>query len=347
MDEVRRDGPVLNRFKRVQPKVVSVSGMDLTKWHLLPGKTMPLIIEPNMPEVDLLEWAKNSRAWLEKKLSVYGALLFRGFGVRSAVDFERVGTSLVGDLYGDYGDLPRQIEADKIYSSTPYPSDKTILFHNESSHTPRWPAKQLFCCIQNSVTGGETPLVDCRQVYERLEPQLRDRFEERGLLYLRSFTEGLDVSWKEFFRTDVRSEVERKCRESEIGYQWIGADDLRISQRAPAVLTHPKTGEKVFFNQVQLHHSSCLEPEVRASLTSLFIEEQLPRDVRYGDGMPIEDSVISRILHLYWDLAVSAPWEEGDVLMLDNMLVAHARNPYEGPRKILVAMGEMVDLASL
>jgi alpha-ketoglutarate-dependent taurine dioxygenase len=347
MGQLREDGPVLNRFKRVQPKSVSVSQMDLIKCHLLPGKKMPLIIEPNMPEIDLPEWAKNSHTWLEKELSIYGALLFRGFGVRSAVAFERFCTSVVGDLYGDYGDLPRQIEADKIYSSTPYPSDKTILFHNESSHTPRWPAKQLFCCIQNAVSGGETPLVDCRKVYEGLEPQLRDRFEERGLLYLRSFTEGLDVSWKEFFRTDDRSEVERKCQESGIGYQWNGADDLRISQRAPAVLTHPKTGEKVFFNQVQLHHASCLEPELRASLSSLFTEDQLPRDVRFGDGTPIEDTVISGILHLYWDLAVSAPWEEGDVLMLDNMLVAHARNPYEGSRKILVAMGDMVDSASL
>jgi hypothetical protein len=27
--------------------------------------------------------------------------------------------------------------------------------------------------------------------------------------------------------------------------------------------------------------------------------------------------------------------------MLDNMLVAHSRNPFVGPRKIVVAMGEM------
>jgi alpha-ketoglutarate-dependent taurine dioxygenase len=346
MEQQPSKGAVLDRFRRA-PKAVSVSDIELVKWHLAPGTKMPLIIEPNMPEVDLHEWARDNRPWIEKELLTHGALLFRGFGVRSAAAFERFCTAVAGDLYGDYGDLPRQVEADKIYSSTPYPPDKTILFHNESSHTPRWPAKQFFCCLQKSVTGGETPLVDCRQVYERMDPALRDQFEERGLLYLRGFTEGLDVSWKEFFRTEDRSEVERKCRESGIGYQWLGVDDLRISQRAPAVLKHPKTGEKIFFNQVQLHHSSCLEPELRASLSSLFSADQLPRDVRYGDGTPIEDSVVSGILALYWDLAVSAPWEEGDVVMLDNMLVAHARTPYEGPRKILVAMGEMVDAASV
>jgi alpha-ketoglutarate-dependent taurine dioxygenase len=40
-----------------------------------------------------------------------------------------------------------------------------------------------------------------------------------------------------------------------------------------------------------------------------------------------------------WDNAISFRWERGDVLLLDNYLVAHGRNPYEGPRKILVAMG--------
>src|SRR4029078_2188061 len=100
--------------------------------------------------------------------SVHGVLLFRGFGVRSAAAFERFCTSGVEDLYGEYGDLPRQGEACKIYSSPPYPADKTILFHNESSHTPSWPAKQFFCCIQKSLTGGGTHVRACRQSSDTL-----------------------------------------------------------------------------------------------------------------------------------------------------------------------------------
>jgi alpha-ketoglutarate-dependent taurine dioxygenase len=50
---------------------------------------------------------------------------------------------------------------------------------------------------------------------------------------------------------------------------------------------------------------------------------------------------------VYWDTAVSFPWREGDVLMNDNMLVAHARNPYQGERKIVVAMAEMVTIDSV
>ena len=98
----------------------------------------------------------------------------------------------------------------------------------------------------------------------------------------------------------------------------------------------------VFFNQLQLHHVSCLQPEVRKSLLSMVKEEDLPRNVYYGDGSPIEDSVLQEIQEIYWKLAVSFQWQPGDVLMLNNMLTAHARNPFVGQRKIVVAMGEMM-----
>jgi hypothetical protein len=39
--------------------------------------------------------------------------------------------------------------------------------------------------------------------------------------------------------------------------------------------------------------------------------------------------------------------ERGEVLLVDNMLVAHARYPYSGPRKILVAMGDTTTTAEL
>jgi alpha-ketoglutarate-dependent taurine dioxygenase len=98
-----------------------------------------------------------------------------------------------------------------------------------------------------------------------------------------------------------------------------------------------------FFNQIQLHHIACLDAETRNSLLSLFKMEDLPRNVYYGDGTPIEDSVMEEIGELYWKLCITAPWQNGDMMMLDNMLTSHARLPYEGPRKIAVAMGDMID----
>ena len=97
----------------------------------------------------------------------------------------------------------------------------------------------------------------------------------------------------------------------------------------------------VFFNQIQLHHISFLEPSIQESLLSLFGEENLPRNVYYGDGSPIEKSVIDEITEVYQRLKVTFSWNKGDILMLDNMLTVHSRNPYIGYRKILVAMGEI------
>ncbi|HEY9300097.1 MAG TPA: TauD/TfdA family dioxygenase, partial [Phormidium sp.] len=229
----------------------------------------------------------------------------------------------------------------KVYGSTPYPADKAILFHNESSHLHRWPLKIWFFCVQPAEQGGETPIVDCRKVYQLLDPKLIEKFTQKQLVYVRNYTDGLDVSWQEFFRTTDKAVVEDYCRQAAIEFEWKENNGLKTKKIRPAVTKHPKTGEMVFFNQLPLHHVSCLDPAVRASLVSVFGEENLPRNVYYGDGTPIEDSVIEEIQAAYQKAAVTFPWQAGDILMLDNMLAAHSRNPFTGYRKIVVAMGEM------
>src|ERR1039457_2122019 len=143
-------------------------------------------------------------------------------------------------------------------------------------------------------------------------------------MYVRNFSEGIDVPWQDFFHTDVKAEVEQTCADAGMSCEWNELG-LRVRQLAKAVRTHPRTGERIFFNQVQLHHASCLDPETRTALRQLFADEDLPRNVCFGDGMPIADEVIAR----------------------DNMLVEHARRPFAGERKILVAMGEMVHASDL
>lgn len=314
--------------------------------ELVPGRRLPLLIEPAVSDFDVVAWARSYRDRLEERLTEHGAVLLRGCGVTTVARFEELARVICPDLYGEYGDLPMAQGGEKVYQSTPYPPDKTILFHNESSHMHRWPLRQMFFCVQPSHEGGETPIVDCRELYRTLPSTLIRRFAEKHLLYVRNFTEGLDVSWQDFFRTSDRSLVEDYCRRAGIGFEWT-PQGLRTWQTAVAVTLHPRSGEPIFFNQLQLHHSFCLEPELRESLEMLFAPEDFPRNVYYGDSSPIDDSVMAEVSDAYWSIAVSFPWHAGDVLLLDNMLVAHARNPYVGPRKIVVAMGEMFALADL
>jgi alpha-ketoglutarate-dependent taurine dioxygenase len=328
------------KFKGVTARPVSLEQNELVK-VVGQRQDFPLLLQPTVAGVGLAQWAEANVDFIESRLSEAGALLFRGFDVTSVSSFERIAQSLCPSLHDGYGDLPREEVSGKVYGSTPYPAEQAILFHNESSHLNRWPLKIFFFCVKPAQSGGETPLADCRKIYQLLDPGIRELFERKGLMYVRNFTEGLDVSWQEFFRTADRAEVEDHCRRSGVDFEWHGDNGLRIRQARQAVATHPKTGAPVFFNQIQLHHVSCLEPATRASLLSLFGEENLPRQIYFGDGSPIEDAVVSEIKELYWSAASKFRWQEGDILMLDNMLTAHARLPYVGRRKIVVAMGEM------
>ncbi|HEX8149207.1 MAG TPA: amino acid adenylation domain-containing protein [Pyrinomonadaceae bacterium] len=343
----RREDAKFSRLRSVRPKAVGHSPASLvTKEYLPAGEALPVVLRPAVADIEARDWAAGSREFVEAELLKHGAVLFRGFSLAGVSEFEGFASAIYPDLFGNYGDLPREGVSDRVYKSTPYPSDQAILFHNESSHMRRWPLKLWFFCVKAAATGGETPIVDCRRIYQLLDPDLLRRFAERGLMYVRNFVEGVDVSWREFFKTEDRAEVEERCRRSGIEFEWR-PDGLRTREVCRAVARHPKTGEMVFFNQLQLHHISCLERETQANVRALFREEDYPRNVYYGDGSPIEDEVVARVREVYERCAVRFPWREGDVLMLDNMLTAHGRSPFTGERKITVAMGELIDGAEL
>lgn len=328
-------------------------GVDLASFNpvketpLSDSELLPLVVEPAADGVDLADWIRSNHQYVDDKLSRHGGILFRGFGLVGAGDFERVAGSICRELFSEYGDLPREDVGGKVYTSTPYPETKSILYHNESSHLSSWPSRINFFCVTVAKEGGATPIVDCRKVYHALDPRVRERFETQGLLYVRNFSQGLDVSWQRFFGTDDREAVEAACHRTGMTCEWTGADDLRVKQRCRAVLRHPKTGEMSFFNQVQLHHVHCLDAELRQSLLSIFRPDDMPRTVSYGDGSPIEDGVMDHVGETYEKFAIRFQWKEGDLVSLDNMLVAHARDPYVGPRKIVVALGDMVNGAEL
>ncbi len=342
-EQTQRQKVNFKKFKSIKPKAVTLPQKQLIKTSFLqPEQSLPLVIEPDSDEIDLADWASSHRELIETHLLKHGAILFRGFNLNSASEFETVANAIHPNLFGEYGDLPREGVSGKVYGSTPYPPDKAILFHNESSHLHRWPLKIWFFCVQPAQQGGETPILDCRKIYQLLNPKLREKFEEKQLMYVRNYIDGLDVSWQDFFHTTDKAEVENYCRQAGMEFEWLENNGLKTRKIRPAVAKHPKTGELVFFNQLQLHHVSCLDSGVRQSLLSLFGEDKLPRNVYYGDGTPIEDSVMEEIGAIYQENQISFPWQKGDILMLDNMLTSHGRNTYVGSRKIVVAMGELI-----
>lgn len=329
-----------DRLRGIKPKSVGLSEEALVETgSLQPGNALPLLVRPAVEGVDLAAWAGDHGELIERWLLEHGGVLFRGFGISTVSAFDRLTQAISSDQleYKERSTPRTQLEG-RIYTSTEYPAHQHITYHNEFSYSLTWPMKIAFCCVTAPEQGGETPIADSREVYRRLDPVLREAFERQGVMYVRNYGVGVDLSWQEAFQTEDRAAVEEHCRHAPMEHEWLEGDRLRTRAVRAAVATHPVTGDVVWFNQAHLFHASNLEPAVRQAMQAAFAEQDLPRNTFYGDGSPIDDAALDRVRAAYDEVAVAFRWQVGDVLLLDNMRVAHGRNPFVGERKIVVAM---------
>src|SRR5579871_2478134 len=300
----------------------------------------PVVLSPTA-DLDLHTWTQQNSALLKSLMETHGAVLLRGFNVDSVDSFNQFVLTLCPRML-DYKERssPRHKVQDNIYTSTDYPAHQSIFFHNENSYQHTWPMKIFFFCHIPAAQGGETPIADVRRIYHRLAPSTLRRFEEKRCMYVRNFDEALGLSWQEVFQTSDRGAVEEYCQANGITCEWKENNGLRTRAVRSAVAVHPKTGHQVWFNHVAFFHVSTLEPSVRDGLLATMPESDLPANSYYGDGSPIEPEVIEEICSAYREEAISFPWQKGDILAVDNMLMAHSRNPFAGERKVLVGMAE-------
>jgi alpha-ketoglutarate-dependent taurine dioxygenase len=314
---------------------------DLIGTDYLRSGRLPLVITPATTGVELTNWAGSNREFLATHLRQEGGVLFRGFDLQTAEEFEQLIEAVSGKLLDySYRSTPRTLVSGRIYTSTEYPAHQSIPLHNEHAYSRRWPMKLWFFSMQVADDGGETPIADSRKIYQRLPAEIKDCFERKGLMYVRNYGTGLDLAWEDVFQTTSRPAVEDYCRAAGIEFEWIGEDQLRTRQRCQVSAEHPETGEMVWFNQAHLFHISRLPVETRDYLRSSFAEEDLPRNVYFADGSVIEPEMISEILRVYEQEAVVFRWRAGDVLLIDNMLTAHGRKPFGGKRRVVVGMSQ-------
>ena len=331
------------KFKEMKVKAIAPAEIELVEASYLNGATLPLVFQPRLKAVDLIEWAQHHRERIEHEVLKHGAVLFRNFKVDGAAGVSEFARVFAPELM-DYREpsTPRSQVKEKIYTSTEYPPDRTILLHNEMSYSEAWPMKVWFCCELAAPEGGETPIADSRQVFNLLDPEVRRRFAEKQVMYVRNFGDGFGLSWQKVFGTESREEVEARCDRAGIEFQWKDEDRLRTRQVRQAVAKHPRTGEEVWFNQAHVHNVFSLDSDLRESVLSVADDWEYPLDINtaYGDGTPIDAATLQSINDAYKQATVTFAWQPGDILMVDNMLVAHGRAPFSGPRRIVVAMAE-------
>ena len=312
--------------------------------ELQPGKPSILRTETTG---DAPGWAAEHRDALRAVVAEHGALLVRGLGLRDAAEvgavFRRLAPS--GLMIEKEAFAARQVYAEGVYSSATWPANQPMCMHHELSYRLEVPSLMLFGCLTAPTAGGATAVSDSPTVLEALPTDLTERFERDGWLLTRSYNDEIGATVAEAFGTEDRAAVESYCRSNAIGFEWQPDGGLRTWQRRRAVVGHPVTGKRCFFNQIAFLNEWTIDPEVREYLVEMYGEDGLQFNTGFGSREPLTAEIVELINQVYEANTVREPWQAGDLMLVDNIRTAHSREAYQGPREILVGMAEPVRLS--
>ncbi|XVQ85643.1 TauD/TfdA family dioxygenase [Microbispora siamensis] len=322
------------------PEDNGFSGLD---GHVEEGR--PAIVRAPAA-ADPPEWAAGHRGALHEAVGRHGAILVRGLRLRDPAEVGRVLKSLAAERMSEREAFaPRLLFEEGVYSSSKWPPNQPMCMHHELSYALEFPGMMLFACLTAPTTGGATAVAEAGRVLEALPADLVERFEREGWLLTRSYNDEVGTPWPEAFGTSDRAEVERYCAANDITAEWTADGGLRTTQRRSAVIRHPVHGRRLWFNQIAFLNEWTMAPEVREYLVDVYGRDALPFNTRFGDGGEITADIVQLINKTYDAVTLREPWQAGDLMLVDNLRMAHSREPYEGPREVLVCMGYPVRLS--
>lgn len=301
----------------------------------------PLALRPVAGQRDMAAYCERHRPELLELLTQRGALLFRGFAVFDTPSFSRAIDAICPErLQYVYRSSPRTDLGAGVFTATEYPPSETIGLHNENAYQRGWPRMIAFCCLRPALAGGETPVADVRKVTQRIGAELLDRFERRGVMYVRHYHPYVDLPWQTVFQVADREQLAAVCARHDIRHEWLSDDTLRTEQVCHGVALHPITAQRLWFNQAHMFHVSALSRTAAHDLAQCFGPTRIPRQAFYGDAEAISEQDMQAVRSAFEAESVSFRWESGDVLLLDNMLCAHGRRPFRGERRVITALLE-------
>ncbi|WP_405868090.1 TauD/TfdA family dioxygenase [Streptomyces sp. NBC_00005] len=295
---------------------------------------------------DAASWAAEHRNALRAAVAEHGSLLVRGLGLSEPAATEAVFRHLSsGRLMADREPFaPRRSYAEGVYSSSKWPNNQQMCMHHELSYALQFPGLLLFACLVAPETGGATAVADAPTVLQALPAELVERFEREGWLLTRTYNDEIGASVAEAFGTADRAAVERYCRANGIEFAWEGDGSLHTRQHRSAVVRHPVTGRRCWFNQIAFLNEWTMDPEVREYLVDVYGSDGLPFNTRFGNGDPLDEDIVRAINEVYETHTLREPWHSGDLLLVDNIRTSHSREPFDGPREVLAALGDPVRL---
>ncbi|HET9257996.1 MAG TPA: TauD/TfdA family dioxygenase [Pseudonocardiaceae bacterium] len=317
-----------------------------------PASTLDVDLQPGRPPMlraqaagDAAGWVTEHRDALHAAVTAHGSVLVRGLGLRDPAEvgtvFRRLASSLMTEKEAF---APREVYSEGVYSSSKWPANQQMCMHHELSYTLEFPSVMLFACLRAPTERGATAVADSPTVLGALPAGLVERFEREGWLLTRNYNEDIGASVGEAFGTEDRGAVESYCRANAIEFEWQPDGGLRTRQRRSAIIRHPVTGARCWFNQIAFLNEWTIDPEVREFLVDVYGADGLPFNTRFGNGDEVTEDIVQLLNQTYEANTAREPWQSGDLLLVDNVRTAHSRESYEGPREVLVGMADPVRL---
>lgn len=322
----------------------------------------------DITKVSLEQYLIAEKSYINQLIARHGAVLFRGFDIRTPQEFEDIARCIDSNLKNNYlGTSPRNAVTEYVFSASELPSFYPIPQHCEMSFLPHPPRRLFFFCRVPPKRHGETPICDFRKVYKELNDEVKNAFAEKGIKTIRNYSRPNMKSWLNFwqlksydelFGTTDAEQILKICRAHETEAEWLPDGGLRLINKQRAFIQHPVTYETVWFNHVQVFHRDAAAIEYLkifqrqknfralsfAVLTQLMTAmrkiSQKPlhaaMHVTFLDGTEIPKRYIKHIQEVIWNNMVFFSWQRGDVIAIDNYCTAHGRMPYVGQREIYV-----------
>lgn len=318
-------------------EIVSVAHQQTYPDSVFPQVTVNRSVNASLSETS--EWIRENRDSLDAKARQCGAILFRGFPVRTAEDFDAFVAAFGFENFAYKESLSNAVRVnrtERVFTANEAPPSVTIYLHHEMAQTPVYPSRLLFFCEQAAETGGATPLCRSDILWNRLEkecPEFARQCEAKGLRYTNVMPDaddpqsGMGRSWRSTFHATDAAAAE--ARMSKLGYQWqwLDQDCLKATTPVlPAVRQLPD-GRKVFFNQLI------------AAFKGWSDQRNDPtKAITFGDGTPMDAQGVMTAADIGEELSFDVPWQTGDVALVDNYVAMHGRRTFTGTRKVLASL---------
>lgn len=296
------------------PSVISGSG------------SLPAFITANKPAIDA-------------GLAQSGTVLFRGFDVPDAGAFDAAIAAYGEDGFSYTESLSNAVRVNitpRVFTANEAPPNVSIFLHHEMAQTPIYPAKLFFYCEIAPGEGGATPLCRSDILWERLceiAPDTAAKFETLGVRYTNIMPpapdrqSGQGRSWRDTLDAADKPAAEKRLQGLGYRFEWNKDESLRVTTPVLDAVRRLPDGRKVFFNQLIAAFRGWKDARNDPS-----------KSVTFGDGSPIDLSVMQEAIQIADELSYDLNWQAGDVALLDNFIVMHGRRPYEGKRRVLASL---------